>query len=497
VPILAALLLLAASTWAAEIPSGPLPKIDGEIETGEWSKAEKSSVDGATLHVQIAPGALCIAVSVSGPYDGERLDLLTSDAAGKVYARHSFHPRCYWPKFPHVPLPPIAVYRSSFKQSAHPLVDNPTSCRVRTHFGAKAWSIEIAISLETTGLNQPGDQRFHLELRDPFGSRRLALTPITGESKPSAWRAFHAASSDPVTFSTPVEDSFRSIEARIFDDRIQVLSGKTGSESLVRDALDGKKSNTRIDALLAPIESAIKHDPGDLFARYFRVYLLRRSNRLKDAAAALDAITTELPAAADLPPVLAERLEVLFSLGLFPEAVRTAKQLRLPPRLRSLVEISESSARFWQHEVALRAADKKRRADRIVFNTTKGEITVELFEGAAADFVRDAAKAKRIDAAIFEPVTGGVLANLRFDGKAPPPGAGTRDRRRHWRGSVGLTQPGPRAELYFTTKRTFWLDDDKHTVIGRVVAGMEFVDAIEFNDRVVGAIVAAREKEPK
>ncbi len=422
-PILTAILLLATSAWAAEIPAGPLPKIDGEVGTEEWSKAEKSSVDGATLHLQTAPGALCIAVMVKGPHRGERLDLLTSDAAGKVFARHSFHPRSYWPEFPHVPLAPILVYRSSFKQGAQPLVDKPTSCRVRTHFGDDAWSIEIAISLETTGLNQPGDQRFHLELRDPFGPRRLALTPIAGESKPSAWRAFHAANTEAVTFSTPVEDRFRAIEARIFDDRLQVLSRKTGGESLVRDALDGKKGNARIDALLTAIELAIKHDPGDLFARYFRAYLLRRSNRLEEAAAALDAITNELPAAADSPPVLAERLEVLFSLGLFSEAARTAKQLRLPPRLRSLVEISESSARFWQRELALRAADKKRRADRIVLKTTKGEITVELFEGESADFVRDAVEAKRLDSAVFEPVTGGVLANLRFDGDAPEMGA--------------------------------------------------------------------------
>ena len=264
-----------------------------------------------------------------------------------------------------------------------------------------------------------------------------------------------------------------------------------------RDALDGKKGNARIDDLLTSIELAIKHDPGDLFARYFLAYLLRRSNRLEEAAAALDAITNELPAAADSPPVLAERLEVLFSLGLFSEAARTAKQLRLPPRLRWLVEISESSARFWQHELALRAADKKRGADRIVLKTTKGEITVELFEGASADFVRDAVEAKRLDSAVFEPVTGGVLANLRFDGDAPAPAPGSGDRRRHWRGSVGLTQPGPRAELYFTTKRTFWLDDDKHAVVGRVVAGMEFVDAMEFEDRVDEAVGVAGEKEPK
>ena len=492
--ILTVILLLTASAWAAEIPAGPLPKIDGRIGEDEWKNAEQTSVDGATLRLQTAPGALCIAVSLKGGHRGERLDLLTSDAAGKVYARHSFHPRCHWPEFPHLPLAPILVYRSSFLQRAQPLVDTPTACRVRAHLGEDSWSIEIAISLETTGLNQPGDQRFHLEVRDPFGPRRVALTPIAGESKPSAWRAFHAANTDPVAFSTPVEDKFRTIEAQIFDDRIQVLMGKTGGASLVRDALDGKKGNARINELLESIALAIERDPADLFARYFRAYLLRRSNRLEDAATAIDAITTEIPEAADSPPILAERLEVLFALGMFPEAARTAKQLRLPPRLRTLVEISESSARFWQQEVAMRAADSKRRANRIVLKTTKGEITVELFEGAGGDFVLEAAKTKRLDSTVFEPVTGGVLANLRFEGNAATAIAGGAGNRRfHWRGSVGLGQSGPRAELYLTTKRTFWLDDDKHVVIGRVVEGMENVDALEFEDRVEKASLAARE----
>ena len=61
---------------------------------------------------------------------------------------------------------------------------------------------------------------------------------------------------------------------------------------------------------------------------------------------------------------------------------------------------------------------------------------------------------------------------------------------------MGLTQSGPRAELYFTTKRTFWLDDDKHAVIGRVVDGMAHVDALEFEDRVESVRLTTRE-EPK
>jgi cyclophilin family peptidyl-prolyl cis-trans isomerase len=197
---------------------------------------------------------------------------------------------------------------------------------------------------------------------------------------------------------------------------------------------------------------------------------------------------------ADSPPILAERLEVLSALGMFKEAVQTAKQLRLPPRLRTLVEILESSAKFWQQEVALRAEDEKRRAERIVLQTTKGEITVELFDGNSADFVLEAARAKKLNATSFEPVTGGVLANLRFEGNVPARTPATPGkRRRHWRGSMGLTQTGPRAELYFTTKRTFWLDDDKHTVIGRVVDGMARVDALEFGDRVESARLTTRE----
>ena len=97
---LLALLLAAGPAAALDVPTGPMPKIDGILDKEEWAGALKLRAGSGVLRLKVAQGALCMALEMEAPYAGERLDLHVTDSKGRVYVRHSFHPACYLPRFP-------------------------------------------------------------------------------------------------------------------------------------------------------------------------------------------------------------------------------------------------------------------------------------------------------------------------------------------------------------------------------------------------------------
>ena len=70
---LLSLFFLASAAAAAGIPAGEMPRIDGIWDQNEWNKALEVPVEGGRARLRTAGRALCLAVRIERPYDGERI----------------------------------------------------------------------------------------------------------------------------------------------------------------------------------------------------------------------------------------------------------------------------------------------------------------------------------------------------------------------------------------------------------------------------------------
>jgi len=123
---------------------------------------------------------------------------------------------------------------------------------------------------------------------------------------------------------------------------------------------------------------------------------------------------------------------------------------------------------------------------RVAFETTKGRIVVVLFAKEAPRAVAHLlalVEAGHYAGASFDEVTGGLGARAKAK-KAPAKRLPLEEsKRRAWRGSVAFVWEGGSAgaDLRFATGH------GSEAAVGRVLEGMEFVDALEAGDRIESA----------
>ena len=147
----------------------------------------------------------------------------------------------------------------------------------------------------------------------------------------------------------------------------------------------------------------------------------------------------------------------------------------------------------WEAEKAIRAREAT--ADdlpRVVFHTTRGDITIELFENeapiAVANFI-SLVKSGFYDGVVFHRVlpafmaqggdpqgtgSGGPGYNIRCECHQP-------NFRKHFRGSMSMAHAGRDtggSQFFLTFVATSYLDG-KHTVFGRVIEGMDAAAALK------------------
>jgi cyclophilin family peptidyl-prolyl cis-trans isomerase len=208
----------------------------------------------------------------------------------------------------------------------------------------------------------------------------------------------------------------------------------------------------------------------------------------------------------------------MYSLNLFPEAIArlgeaAAKEGRLEPSLaaeaRRTLDAAKAKRAEWDEELQKRAAEAK--ADdlpRVKLVTSRGDIVVELFENeapnAVASFI-DLCDRNVYDGTTFHRVMPDFMAqggdplskdkNPNNDGsgdagyKFPdefPPGY-----RRHFRGVLSLANSGKdtNGSQFFITHRPTEHLDGRHVVFGRVVEGMNVVDALRKGDELKSAVI--------
>ena len=231
----------------------------------------------------------------------------------------------------------------------------------------------------------------------------------------------------------------------------------------------------------------------DAGIRLRKAGLLRKLGRYEEARA----IATEiLKEDASHAVAIATDGLCLFNLNGFPTSVARledamSKKGRLEPSLAREVERTLEEAK----------ADD---LPRVKLVTSKGEIVVELFENeapnATANFI-DLCGKRFYDETTFHRVIADFMVqggdplsrdkNPKNDGQGGP-GYAFKDElgpgyRRHFRGSLSMANSGKDtngSQFFITHKPTSHLDG-KHVVFGRVVSGMEIVDAIRKGDTLL------------
>ncbi len=143
----------------------------------------------------------------------------------------------------------------------------------------------------------------------------------------------------------------------------------------------------------------------------------------------------------------------------------------------------------------------KTKSYQATFKTSRGDIVVELFAKDAPHTVNNLvflARDRFYDGTVFHR----VIADFMIQG-GDPTGTGrggpgyrfndeTRNNtRRHERGVLSMANAGPNtngSQFFITHVETPWLDG-KHTVFGKVLRGMEVVDAVKQGDKLISVTI--------
>jgi len=464
-----ALLLVAANVAATDVPQGVLPRIDGTAGEEEWRGAVRLAAEGGEAFLLASGRVLCVGVRIARPYAGERIDLQVADELGKNYSSHAFHAAATIPPLSPYPIAPVIVRRASFTLRREAPLAPPASCsfRARVYTEAKSWSAEFAIALEALEVSPMQRIVFTLDVVHPAGETApIAFAPPRGE-EPRQWEPLAAQwPADAPAFLTPDEDRDRAFELALFCEAFGIVSGKPAAETPVADAVHGRKDTARIDDLVAHLDRCITRDPSDLFALASRASLLRRANRIAEAWEAEAPMWRLEPGRASLL-VAGTRRTLLIADMRFEEAAA----IDLPGR-----DGVQAMGEAWKRELKARELDGE--LPRVAFDTTRGRVVVALFDrdapNAAKAILALAGSGACADVA-FDEVVGAAYAQVTPKGAEPlaPEGA-----RRAWRGTLSLSDSGA---LRFRTGH------DPVAAIGRVVEGMDAVDALDFDDRIRSA----------
>ncbi|MHC4952640.1 MAG: hypothetical protein ACYTGZ_02025 [Planctomycetota bacterium] len=479
---------LASVAPAADLPQGKLPKIDGIVEPEEWKNAYKASVPEGTAYLRVAGQALCLAIRIERPYAGERIDLHVADRAGAAVTQHRLHPACYLPKPPFSPLPPVMARRGSWEKIFETPYAAAYSAKIRSSVlkvDEKSWSAEFCIALEALDIAIHRPAGFHLAVVKPFsrGDRPLALHPSRWEPLNAKWDAKAGL------FSTPDENKVHERSLALFRESVDRMMNKQPASPVLGAALDGALDRKRTDTLLAERAFEVRVDPTGFHGLWYRQYVLRRANRFAEAEDAYKALVKQLPGARRLVPVVQERNAMLLVLCRFDDFER--ENLGMSAKAADWLLGLRSD---WEREGELRKKEAKGAAPRLALETTRGKIVIQLFSFSEAGYAEklagwlkasEFAKSEGTDSGGLGPkwVTGclGVaVPGLPKDARCEKGGPA----RRAWRGTASIANGGL---LVLATGQYHLID--QVCAIGRIVEGMEHLDAFAASDKILSAKV--------
>ena len=246
-------------------------------------------------------------------------------------------------------------------------------------------------------------------------------------------------------------------------------------------AFDQQMNAAKIKEQLTLAALEVEIAPSQFHGLWYQLHLNRRANRLKEADAAYRALVEQLPGAQRIEPVAQERNAALLTECRFDEFEKENRGM--PTKTMNWVQEMRTA---WDVDQARRKREALTPGPRLLLKTTRGDVEVDLYRFEGNDFAGRLTKA---------------LSSAKLAGKAPKWATGalgiawpglpaglalpTSDNLpRAWRGTAALTGDGTlllATGPVHITKRA--------CAIGRIVKGMEHVDAMTASDRIVSAEV--------
>lgn len=276
-----------------------------------------------------------------------------------------------------------------------------------------------------------------------------------------------------------------------------------------------KEYNTLVDELQQKVvvglvrsgHKVLKQQPGNLEVANEVIQMEFRQNHYKQAATVTDGL---LKAGKSSPAALNLGGASHFAIHNFAKAKellsRAKKENTLDQRSGApYLDRCDDYIEYWKKEKKIRAAEAK--ADdlpRVVFETTKGRIVLELFENEApntvANFI-DLVESKIYDGVAFHRVIPNFMSQ---GGQTGVPftidcECVRDDQRNHFQGSLSMAKtaaPNTGSSQFFLTHLPTDHLNGKHTVFGRIIKGIDVNAAITVGDKIKTAKVLRKRKHP-
>ena len=321
------------------------------------------------------------------------------------------------------------------------------------------------------------------------------------------------------------------ISERLAELEKQFEKAKREEQLQIRDEfqqLIGEYEQKVYPGLVSVADVVYQQQPDNLEAAEFVVESAFRSNQYVKAASIADSL---IEAGVQSPTIWNYAGAANFAIHNFEHAHDTlseaAEAEELDPSIGGrYLNDSLAYVDFWNKEQEIRAAEATATGEaalpRVLLKTTRGDVLIELFENEAPNTVANfisLVESKRYDGTAFHR----VIPNFMVQGGDPNsldadpnndgmggPGYTIKcecykpEARKHFRGSLSMAHAGKDSggsQFFITHLPTPHLNPNSermtgHTVFGRVIGGMEAVDATQRGDRILKADVVRKRNHP-
>jgi peptidyl-prolyl cis-trans isomerase B (cyclophilin B) len=502
-------------------------RLDGRIEEAEWADAAVATgkmtrlrkypdVDRTvTLRWKRTGPWLAVAIHGEKQYDGETVRLLVCEEAGAYVTALVL-------AIGNAAFPPV-VWRRGPAAAIDRVVPEPARCALaRVDVGREEeWAAEYLILLRGLGIGRGDARRFkamvtvtHAENGDylslPSGATDLRDTstyaPLVSEDD---WGREESWAEPGEAASREFDD--QELLHRLFLEYAHVSQRIAPDLLVISDAVRAR-SMTKIDALRRQLEAGERRNPTLPAWRYYLARLLHEGNLHADARTALLAIPRTLFTQEAVATLAVEHYLDVQELERAEEVLRawpnpaTMKEPRFSvARLRAALEAEAQ---------ALEADGRKAERNPVVrLETAKGPVVCELFEDDAPHAVRNFMNLVLVDRYYdgmrFHVVLGGFAARVG-DPRSRAGMAGELDgpewrlvqnhsKRPMLRGRLSMV-PVERGILhgsqFVITVAPLLRDEEDAEVFGRVIEGMDAVDALEQGDELRRIVVVEQRRHP-
>lgn len=498
------------------MPAGAPITLDGRIDEAEWSDAfsvVQPLAEGKSLRFRLKRTGPWLALSAAAtrPYSGETLRLFVADEFGTWITEVMFG--LGMPQ-----IPPATWRRAPPGMLTNVEPESPRGALVRLDVAGEAsWGAECLFALKELGIGR-GDRRAFRALAAVGNDREGALLALPEGVKASPDVSTYARFSSPDSWgATERWDPPDADASRAFDDaavlfnlfrEYQRFSQREEPDRLVISTAVHPRSLARIQELRGLLEDGRRRNPTLPAWTYFLGRLLNQANLFAEARTVIESVPAPLRSLDAFVTLEAEHHLYLQEWDQATEAL--ARNPKAKGAEDTLVLVKQAAS-AWQEELRAREVDaaKVEKNPRIRIQTEKGAIDCELFEDEAPRAVRNfmdlVLKQKFYDRLRFHAVFGGTTVRAgdprtrpgSTDTSGGPPWRLRRDPcpRHMFRGTLAMV-PAEGGVLHgseFSIAISPHLREEQSLgIFGRVIAGMEVVDSLEQDDKLLSIEVLER-----